>query len=108
MFFRPQRFEVCNIRPLGRGTVDDNTFIDTANAFSNLPLLIDPLPVLVPASFFFRFFLFFFPFLFFSFHHQALNHLYCTAIKDGMMVLGMTERYKQKFVTTVYYSTMPG
>lgn len=39
---------------------------------------------------------------------QALNHLYCTAIKDGMMVLGMTERYKQKFVTTVYYSTMPG
>ncbi|CAN0599662.1 unnamed protein product, partial [Laminaria digitata] len=38
----------------------------------------------------------------------ALNHLYCTAIKDGMMVLGMTERYKQKFVTTVYYSTMPG
>eukprot|EP00752_Nemacystus_decipiens_P017905 g16050.t1 len=40
--------------------------------------------------------------------HVALNHLYCTAIKDGMMVLGMTERYKQKFVTTVYYSTMPG
>jgi 5'-AMP-activated protein kinase, regulatory beta subunit len=40
--------------------------------------------------------------------HVALNHLYCTAIKDGMMVLGMTQRYKQKFVTTVYYSTMPG
>lgn len=39
--------------------------------------------------------------------HVALNHLYCTAIKDGMMVLGMTQRYKQKFVTTVYYSTMP-
>ncbi|CAM9242818.1 unnamed protein product [Phaeothamnion confervicola] len=37
--------------------------------------------------------------------HVALNHLYCTAIKDGMMVLGMTQRYKQKFVTTVYYST---
>lgn len=39
--------------------------------------------------------------------HVALNHLYCTAIKDGMMVLGMTQRYKSKFVTTVYYSTMP-
>mmetsp|Transcript_4929 Transcript_4929/g.6497 ORF Transcript_4929/g.6497 Transcript_4929/m.6497 type:complete len:295 (-) Transcript_4929:259-1143(-) len=39
--------------------------------------------------------------------HVALNHLYCTAIKDGMMVLGMTQRYKTKFVTTVYYSTMP-
>ncbi|KAG5178601.1 hypothetical protein JKP88DRAFT_329184 [Tribonema minus] len=38
--------------------------------------------------------------------HVALNHLYCTAIKDGMMVLGMTQRYKQKFVTTVYYSCM--
>ncbi|CAM9786827.1 unnamed protein product, partial [Chrysoparadoxa australica] len=37
--------------------------------------------------------------------HVALNHLYCTAIKDGMMVLGMTQRYKHKFVTTVYYST---
>ena len=24
--------------------------------------------------------------------HVALNHLYCTAIKDGMMVLGMTQR----------------
>lgn len=40
--------------------------------------------------------------------HVALNHLYCTAIKDGMMVLGLTQRYKQKFVTTVYYSLMPG
>ncbi|KAJ0397391.1 hypothetical protein ATCC90586_000916 [Pythium insidiosum] len=40
--------------------------------------------------------------------HVALNHLYCTAIKDGMMVLGVTQRYKQKFVTTVYYSLMPG
>jgi len=39
--------------------------------------------------------------------HVALNHLYCTAIKDGMMVLGMTQRYKTKFVTTVYYSVMP-
>jgi len=35
--------------------------------------------------------------------HVALNHLYCTAIKDGMMVLGITQRYKQKFTTTVFY-----
>ena len=36
--------------------------------------------------------------------HVALNHLYCTAIKNNMMVLGITQRYKTKFVTTVYYS----
>ena len=36
--------------------------------------------------------------------HVALNHLYCTAIKDNMMVLGITQRYKTKFVTTVYFS----
>lgn len=38
----------------------------------------------------------------------SLNHLYCTAIKDGMMVLGVTERYRNKHVTKVFYSTMPG
>lgn len=76
--------------------------------------------------------------------HVELNHLYCTAIKDGMMVLGITQvlplyynrppppsarasvsagpamngdrsdpvcrphlsqRYKEKFITTIYYST---
>ena len=36
--------------------------------------------------------------------HVALNHLYCTAIKDNMMVLGVTGRFRDKFVTTVYYS----
>ena len=36
--------------------------------------------------------------------HVALNHLYCTAIRDNMMVLGITQRYKNKYVTTVYYS----
>lgn len=36
--------------------------------------------------------------------HVALNHLYCTAIKDGLMVLGVTLRYRQKATTTVYYS----
>jgi 5'-AMP-activated protein kinase regulatory beta subunit len=39
--------------------------------------------------------------------HVAVDHLYCTAIKDGMMVLGVTQRFRMKFVTTVYYSMMP-
>ena len=34
--------------------------------------------------------------------HVALNHLYCTAIKDGMMVLGVTQRYSEKFITTIF------
>jgi len=38
--------------------------------------------------------------------HVTLNHLYCTAIKDGMMVLGATQRYKEKHATIVYYSIM--
>ena len=38
--------------------------------------------------------------------HVSLNHLYCTAIKDGMMVLGATQRYRQKYVTIVFYSVM--
>lgn len=37
----------------------------------------------------------------------SLNHLYCTAIKDGMMVLGGTQRYREKHVTLVFYSVMP-
>lgn len=36
--------------------------------------------------------------------HVALDHLYCTAIKDGIMVLGITQRYKQKFTTVVFFS----
>ena len=40
--------------------------------------------------------------------HVSLNHLYCTAIKDGIMVLGSTQRYKEKYQTTVFYSTMMG
>lgn len=39
--------------------------------------------------------------------HVSLNHLYCTAIKDGLMVLGSTQRYKEKFCTVVVYSVMP-
>tara|TARA_A100001015_G_scaffold307656_1_gene403926 strand:- start:3516 stop:4292 length:777 start_codon:yes stop_codon:yes gene_type:complete len=40
--------------------------------------------------------------------HVSLNHLYCTAIKDGMMVLGVTQRYRSKHMTLVFYSVMPG
>ena len=36
--------------------------------------------------------------------HVTLNHLYCTAIKDGLMVLGVTTRFKEKYVTTITYS----
>jgi len=34
----------------------------------------------------------------------TLNHLYCTAFRDGLMVQGVTQRYKRKFVTTVFYT----
>ena len=34
-----------------------------------------------------------------------LDHLYCSAMKHGLMVLGTTSRYKKKYVTTVYYNT---
>jgi len=39
--------------------------------------------------------------------YVSLNHLYCTAIKDGMMVLGATQRYREKYFTIVFYSVMP-
>mmetsp|Transcript_9783 Transcript_9783/g.10527 ORF Transcript_9783/g.10527 Transcript_9783/m.10527 type:complete len:248 (-) Transcript_9783:1354-2097(-) len=39
--------------------------------------------------------------------YVSLNHLYCTAIKDGMMVLGATQRYRDKYFTIVFYSVMP-
>lgn len=34
----------------------------------------------------------------------TLNHLYCTAVKHDLMVLGTTSRYKDKYVTSVLYS----
>jgi 5'-AMP-activated protein kinase regulatory beta subunit len=39
--------------------------------------------------------------------HVTINHLYCTAIKDGLMVQAITQRYRRKHATTVYYSVMP-
>lgn len=39
--------------------------------------------------------------------HVTLNHLYCTAIKDALMVQACTQRYRRKFTTTVFYTCMP-
>ena len=36
--------------------------------------------------------------------HVTLNHLYCTTIRDGLMVQAITQRYRRKFVSTVYYT----
>eukprot|EP00055_Hartaetosiga_balthica_P000754 m.137386 g.137386 ORF g.137386 m.137386 type:complete len:277 (+) comp11645_c0_seq1:62-892(+) len=39
-------------------------------------------------------------------NHVMLNHLYALSIKDNMIVLGSSSRYKKKFVTTVVYKPM--
>ncbi|CAF4002859.1 unnamed protein product [Rotaria magnacalcarata] len=36
-------------------------------------------------------------------NHVMLKHLYALSIRDGVMVLSTTARYKQKFVTTCFY-----
>jgi 5'-AMP-activated protein kinase regulatory beta subunit len=36
--------------------------------------------------------------------HVTLNHLFCTAIRDGLMVQATTQRYRRKFVSTVFYT----
>uniref|UniRef100_A0AC35TG74 AMPKBI domain-containing protein n=1 Tax=Rhabditophanes sp. KR3021 TaxID=114890 RepID=A0AC35TG74_9BILA len=36
-------------------------------------------------------------------HHVMLNHLYALSIKDGVMVLSATHRYRKKYVTTLLY-----
>ena len=36
--------------------------------------------------------------------HVTLNHLYCTAIRGGLVVLASTQRYREKFVTAITYS----
>ncbi|KAL5479516.1 hypothetical protein EMCRGX_G023043 [Ephydatia muelleri] len=35
--------------------------------------------------------------------HVSLNHLYALSIKDNVLVLGATHRYKEKYVTTLMY-----
>nr|KAF6397686.1 protein kinase AMP-activated non-catalytic subunit beta 2 [Rousettus aegyptiacus] len=36
-------------------------------------------------------------------NHVMLNHLYALSIKDSVMVLSATHRYKKKYVTTLLY-----
>ena len=35
-----------------------------------------------------------------------LNHLYALSIKDGVMVMSSTQRYRKKYVTTLLYKPM--
>jgi len=35
--------------------------------------------------------------------HVMLNHLYAQSIRDGMLVMASTARYKKKCITIVYY-----
>ena len=37
----------------------------------------------------------------------TLNHLNCTTISENLMVQSVTQRYRTKYVTTVFYSMMP-
>lgn len=36
-------------------------------------------------------------------NHVMLNHMYALSIKDSVMVLSSTQRYRKKFVTTLLY-----
>ncbi|CAG0897050.1 unnamed protein product [Cyprideis torosa] len=36
-------------------------------------------------------------------HHVMLNHLYALSIRDGVMVLSATHRYRKKYVTSLLY-----
>lgn len=36
-------------------------------------------------------------------NHVMLNHLYALSIKNGMMVLSATHRYRKKYITTLIY-----
>eukprot|EP00842_Homolaphlyctis_polyrhiza_P001984 jgi/Hompol1/2787/HPOL_000379-RA len=35
--------------------------------------------------------------------HVTLNHLYACSIRDGVMAIGCTTRYRKKYITTVLY-----
>ena len=35
--------------------------------------------------------------------HTLLNHLYAMSLKDDMMTLSTTQRYRKKYVTTIFY-----
>eukprot|EP00040_Diaphanoeca_grandis_P026623 m.149520 g.149520 ORF g.149520 m.149520 type:complete len:306 (-) comp30662_c0_seq3:272-1189(-) len=39
-------------------------------------------------------------------NHVVLDHLYAQSVKDNVLVLGATHRYKRKYVTTVLYKPL--
>lgn len=41
-------------------------------------------------------------------NHVILDHLYAQSVKDNVLVLGATHRYKRKYVTTVIYKPLSG
>jgi len=41
-------------------------------------------------------------------NHVMLNHLYALSIKDGVMVISSTQRYRKKYVTTLLYKPIEG
>ena len=36
-------------------------------------------------------------------NHVMINHLYAMSIKDGVMVISSTQRFRKKYVTTILY-----
>ena len=36
-------------------------------------------------------------------NHVMINHLYALSIKDGVMVISSTQRFRKKYVTTLLY-----
>ncbi|VDD77958.1 unnamed protein product [Mesocestoides corti] len=40
-------------------------------------------------------------------NHVMVNHLYALSIKDGVIVLSVITRYRQKFVSTLFYKPIP-
>eukprot|EP01086_Lenisia_limosa_P015330 TRINITY_DN4842_c0_g1_i2.p1 TRINITY_DN4842_c0_g1~~TRINITY_DN4842_c0_g1_i2.p1 ORF type:complete len:401 (-),score=51.77 TRINITY_DN4842_c0_g1_i2:49-1251(-) len=40
-------------------------------------------------------------------HHVMLNHLYVLSLRESVVVLGLTHRHEDKFVTTVLYKPRP-
>nr|ALS04438.1 AGAP008195-PA [Acartia pacifica] len=41
-------------------------------------------------------------------NHAMINHLYALSIKDGVMVISSTQRYRKKYVTTLLYKPIEG
>ena len=40
--------------------------------------------------------------------HVVVNHLYAQSIRDELLVMASTSRYKKKSVTVVFYKSLSG